>query len=82
MDETQAREVIAKALARVAPETDIDTIEPSAELGVEADLDSMDQLHLIEAVSEAIGKDIPDRDYPRTATLESFTSYLVSLTSS
>lgn len=82
MDESEARDVIATALGRVAPEIDVADIDPSSELQIEADLDSLDHLHLIEAVSTTVGRDIPEKDYPRTVTLEGFTDYLVGLTGS
>jgi hypothetical protein len=76
----EARAVIIGALARVAPEIDPTTIDPRLELQLEADLDSMDFLHLIEAVSAATGRDIAERDYPALSTLEGFTEYLIGRT--
>ncbi len=80
MDPSAARDAIAAALARVAPDVDLDLIDPTDELRVEADLDSMDFLHLVEALAAAAGVDIPERDYPRTDTLDSFVAYLVEVT--
>ena len=80
MNQTEARQAIATALARVAPDVDLDVVDPDEELRVEADLDSMDFLHLVEAVSAAIGHDIPERDYRRTDTLDTFADYLVEVT--
>jgi acyl carrier protein len=73
----EAKQIIVTAIARVAPEIDPSTIDPSGELQLEADLDSMDFLHLIETVSLAVGHDIAERDYPQLSTLDAFADYLV-----
>jgi hypothetical protein len=75
-----ARQIVLTALERVAPEVDASVIDPAGELQLEADLDSMDFLHLVEAVSVAIGHDIAERDYPKLSTLDLFTEYLVAKT--
>lgn len=76
MNTDEARRIVVDAIAAVAPEIDVDTIDPRGELQLEADLDSMDFLHVIESVSAAVGRDIPERDYPQLATLDGFTGYL------
>jgi acyl carrier protein len=76
MDETRARTIIADALGQVAPEVDPSTIDPDAELQLEYDLDSMDFLNLVERVSSAIGRDIPEHDYPQLITLSQFAAYV------
>jgi acyl carrier protein len=76
MDETQALAIVTEALGRVAPEIDPSTIDPTSELRLECDLDSMDFLNLVERVSSSIGRDIPEHDYPQLLTLEQFASYV------
>jgi acyl carrier protein len=80
VNDTEARQTIATAFSLVAPDIDLDDVDPGAELRVETDLDSMDFLELIEVISTRIGRDIPERDYPRTATLDDFADYLVTTT--
>jgi acyl carrier protein len=80
MDETRARQLLADSLAEVAPEVDLADVDPSEELAVEADLDSMDFLHLVEAVSNATGRDIPESDYPHLGSVDGFVAYLVEHT--
>jgi len=77
MTESEARRIVADAIARVAPEVDVERLDPTVELRDEADLDSMDFLHLVEVVSARIGREIPERDYARTATVDTFAAYLV-----
>jgi acyl carrier protein len=75
-----ARTAVLAALARVAPEIDPATVGDDDELQVELELDSMDFLNLVTAVSEATGVDIPERDYPQILTVASFATYLVAST--
>lgn len=76
MTPDDARAVILSTLVAVAPEIDPDTVDPDDELGADLDLDSMDFLRLVEGVAAATGRDIPERDYDRIATLAAFTEYL------
>jgi acyl carrier protein len=77
MDIAQARQTIAAAVAQVAPEIDLDSIDPDTELQIEADLDSMDFLNVVAGVAQRVGHDIPEHDFGRLATLNGFATYLV-----
>jgi acyl carrier protein len=81
METNEARQLIVDVLGQVAPEIDVAQIDPDEELQVECDLDSMDFLNLVEGVSSAVHHDIPERDYPQLATLNSFSSYVAALDS-
>lgn len=81
MNDIEASNVILSVLARIAPEIDPSDVDPSAELGEELDLDSMDFLNLVEGVSAEIGRDIAERDYPQLTTLASFRDYLTTTAS-
>ena len=76
MEPTESRATILAVLASVAPEIDPGTIDGSAELRFDLDLDSMDFLNLVEGVAAATGLEIPERDYPRLETLDAFGAYL------
>lgn len=76
MTVAEARTLILDTLAEIAPEaasTDLDAERPLRE---QIDLDSMDFLSLITALSERIGTDIPERDYMALETLADAASYL------
>jgi acyl carrier protein len=73
----EARALIAGVLARIAPEVDLATCDPSAELAVELDLDSMDFLTMVTQLAQRTGQDIPERDYGQLATLDGLVTYLV-----
>jgi acyl carrier protein len=76
MNETQARETVLAALADVAPEIDTAAFDPDASLRDGADLDSMDFLAYVAAVSDAIAADIPEDDYDRMDTVSGAVAYL------
>jgi acyl carrier protein len=80
MTNDEALALITDALGHVAPELDLDTVDPQAELTVEADLDSMDFLNVVGRISDVLGWDIPERDYPRLVSLASFVAYLTEVT--
>jgi acyl carrier protein len=67
---------LARLLRQIAPEADLTTVDPDARYQDELDLDSMDFLNLVTAVHEELGVDIPERDYPRLATVRGFVTYL------
>lgn len=71
------RDVVVGALRDVAPEIDADAIDPDADLGEEFDIDSMDLLNIVVAIHKRTGIEIPERDYPKLATLNEAVAYLV-----
>jgi acyl carrier protein len=73
-----AHALLARLLHRIAPEVELDDLDPEALLQEEADLDSMDFLNLVTALSEESGIEVPERDYPALATLTGFEEYLVA----
>jgi acyl carrier protein len=71
------RELLIEVLSRIAPESDPTAVDPTEDLRDELDLDSMDELNMITRVSERLGIDIPERDYPQMRTLDGAIDYLV-----
>jgi acyl carrier protein len=69
-------EVIEAAISKVAPDVDLASLPPDADLREEAELDSLDFLNVVTAVHESTGIEISERDYPRLATLSGFVDYL------
>lgn len=76
MNLAQAFDVVKIVLHEVAPEIDLDTVDPGVELHDGLDLDSMDFLNLIAGIHEHTGRNIPERDYGLLVTLGDFTEYL------
>jgi len=74
----QARAAVAAALASVAPEADLSTLDPTARFREELDLDSMDFLHLVQALRDLTGIEIPEAAYRQVDTLDELLGYLES----
>ena len=77
---TEIEGAVIAALMSVAPEADPSAIDRTRPLREQLDIDSMDFLNFVVAVHNGLGVDIPERDYPKIATLESTIDYLVSKT--
>jgi acyl carrier protein len=75
-DEIKA--VVLSAIHKIAPEIELDQIDPSVDLREQVDLDSMDILNLAIAIHEATRVDIPESDYPHMVTLNGAIAYLGS----
>ncbi len=77
MNSPQAmREAVAGALRGIAPEADLDHIDPAASLREQLDLDSFDFLKLLITLQETVGVDIPEADYGRVDSLDALVAYL------
>jgi acyl carrier protein len=72
----QAREQIGFALKRAAPGSDIDAIDPDADLRDALELDSLDFLQFVEILSETSGSRIEEDDYPEFTTLNTSMRFL------
>ena len=72
------RTLLAELLHRIAPEVDLDEVDPDAPLQESMDLDSMDFLNLVTALHEATGIEVPERDYPSLATVTGFLDYVMA----
>jgi acyl carrier protein len=77
MTRDQARDLIFDVLADIAPEVDRNDVDDHVDLTEQLDLDSMDYLTWMIALSEKTGVDIPQRDVSRFLTIEGAVSYLV-----
>ena len=80
MNADHARETVAAILGQIAPEAELDDVEPSEDLRTELDLDSLDFLGLIEGLKERTGVDVPEADYPQVRSLDGLVGYLTSHT--
>jgi acyl carrier protein len=78
MKTDDARALFEALLHRIAPEVDLDAVDPEAPLQEEVDLDSMDFLNLVTALHEKTGIDIPERDYPSLSTVAGFIAYIAA----
>lgn len=81
MNRADIESIIKKHLHQVAPETDLDQLQPDDDLGVALDIDSMDFYNVMVGVSEELGVDIPEEEYGDLRTLEKIKSYLQKVVS-
>jgi acyl carrier protein len=80
MNKTEAHDLIVRELDNIAPETDFDAIDATADLREELDIDSLDFLNFITAVHKKTGVNVPETDYQKLLTLDGAISYLVEKT--
>ena len=70
------RKVVREELNNIAPEIDLATMDPGADLREALDIDSMDFLRFITAIHHRLGLDIPELDYPKLVTLDGAIAYI------
>jgi len=78
MNEVDIRAVLHEELNNIAPEADLATVDPAADLREALDIDSMDFLNFIIAVNRRLGIDVPELDYPKLITLKGAIAYLTA----
>lgn len=78
MTQDDIRAAILRVLGRVAPEADLEHLKPDAGLREQLDIDSMDFLNFVIGLHRELNVDIPERDYPKLATLRSCIQYLAT----
>jgi acyl carrier protein len=76
MSDDRLRQAVLDQLGEIAPEIDLATVDASANLRDEYDLDSMDFLNFVIGLHERLGVDIPEADYPRLTTVADCIAYL------
>jgi len=78
MTDEELRVVVLQALSAVAPDADIEALDPAGDLAEQLDIDSIDLLNVVVAVHERTGVEIPERDYPKLTTVDDAVAYLVA----
>lgn len=76
MSDIDIRKVLREELNNIAPEVDMASVDPSADLRDVIDINSMDFLNFITAVHHRLGIDIPEIDYPKLVTLDGAVAYI------
>ena len=76
MTEPDVKEAVLAALHRIAPEVDTASIRGDRRLRDQVDLDSIDFLHLLLDLDQALGIEIPESDYGQLDTLDDMVAYL------
>ena len=63
-------------LGNIAPEIDMKSVDPSANLREALDINSMDFLNFVTTFHHSVGINIPEIDYPKLSTLDGVVNYL------
>jgi len=73
---SEMTKLVIDAVVEVAPDVDPATLDHDAPLRESLELDSMDILNIVVALSEATGMDIPEQDYGELTTVTAIARYL------
>jgi acyl carrier protein len=65
-------------IAKLAPDADLASLDPSEDLRDALDLDSMDYLNLVRAVKKELGVEIPEADYKQARSLAGLVAYVAA----
>ncbi len=78
MDREQLHKLVISQLTDIAPELEGETLAEDEDMRDAFDLDSMDFLNLVTAVSKQTGISIPEVDYPKVLTIDNMLGYLLN----
>lgn len=76
MSALDIKAVLREELSNIAPDMDIQSLDPKADLRQALDIDSMDVLTFLTAIHKRLGLVIPEVDYPKLMTLDGAAAYL------
>jgi len=77
MDNNQLKTLILEELSNIAPEIEADEVPFDQDMREALELDSMDFLNLVIAVSKRTQVAIPEADYAKVLTLNAMISYVM-----
>ena len=80
MTDTEMRQIVCRALSNVAPEVDIESLDPGKDLRDQIDIDSVDFLNFVIGLHKELGVEIPDADVAKLITLDGCVAYLIDKT--
>jgi acyl carrier protein len=78
MSDIDIRKVVQEELNNIAPEVDMASVDPAADLREALDIDSMDFLNFVTAIHHRLSIDIPEIDYPKLITLDGAVAYIMA----
>lgn len=79
MTRDEIRATVLRILGGIAPEADLEALQPDAPLRDQLDIDSIDFMNFLIAVDKELHLDIPESDYGKVATLARCVDHLQSL---
>ena len=76
MSPSALEEAVLASLGEVAPEMDAPSLDRSAPIADQLEIDSMDFLDFIVGLAERTGIEVPERDYADLASVDGCVRYL------
>lgn len=76
MSTTDINAVIKKHLHQVAPEADLEALNPDDDLGKALDIDSMDFYTMMVTISDELKVDIPEEEYTKLRSINKINQFL------
>lgn len=73
---TELASLVLQTIGHVAPEANIENLDPDVRFRDQFDFDSVDFVNLIEHLNHALQIKIPETDYPQLTTLNGCITYL------
>lgn len=77
-DEDALRRLVIDILARIAPEADLQSLDPERSFRDQFGIDSIDYLNLVLGIEDKLRLEIADIDYPKLSSLDGCLNYLKS----
>ncbi|MFT6987832.1 MAG: acyl carrier protein [Psychromonas sp.] len=78
MNKNEIKALILEELSNIAPEIEADEVPDDQDMREALELDSMDFLNLVIAVSKRSQVVIPEADYAKVLTLNAMISYIMN----
>lgn len=78
MNDLEIWKLMIEELGKIAPEADPASIDAGADLREALDIDSIDFLNFVTALTHRLGIDIPEIDYPKLVTVDRAVAYLAA----
>lgn len=76
MTDLEIKQAIFKVLQKIAPEANLETLDPTENLRETLDIDSFDFLNLMIGLHDELKVEIAETDYPKLSTLSELVRYL------
>lgn len=73
------KDLVLQTIIQIAPEANLDRLNPEVRFRDQFDFDSVDLVNLVEKLKESLHCQIPETDYPQLTTLNGCISYLERL---
>jgi acyl carrier protein len=76
MSDDNIETALREELHKIAPDMEVDDVDPDGDLREEFDIDSMDFLNLVSALSKRLGLSMPEEDYDEMGSYNAMLAYL------